>query len=87
MNDIKPKVTETINAYLKELNCEWKDTQTVSVNEFTNIGLIIRVAKIESCILDVTGVLDVEGTTINGSKRNLQLGVDEIVKLGELTYE
>lgn len=87
LNDIKPKVTETINDYLKGLNCEWKDTQTVSVNEFTNIGLIIRVAKIESCILDVTGVLDVEETTINGLKRNLQLGVDEIVKLGELTYE
>ena len=87
LNDIKLKVTETINDYLKGLNCEWKDTQTVSVNEFTNIGLIIRVAKIESCILDVTGVLDVEETTINGSKRNLQLGVDEIVKLGELTYE
>ena len=87
LNDIKPKVTETINDYLKELNREWKDTQTVSVNEFTNIGLIIRVSKIESRILDVTGVLDVEETTINGSKRNLQLGVDEIVKLGELTYE
>lgn len=87
LSDIKPKVTEAINDYLKELNRGWKNTQTISVNEFTNIGLIIRVSKIESCILDVTGVLDVEETTINGSKQNLQLGVDEIVKLGGLTYE
>ena len=82
LSDIKPKVTEAINDYLKELNREWKNTQTISVNEFTNIGLIVRVSKIESCILDVTGVLDVEESTINGSKQNLQLGVDEIVKLG-----
>lgn len=87
LSDIKPKVTEAINDYLKELNREWKNTQTISVNEFTNIGLIVRVSKIESCILDVTGVLDVEESTINGSKQNLQLGVDEIVKLGGLTYE
>ena len=87
LSDIKSKVTEAINDYLKELNRGWKNTQTISVNEFTNIGLIIRVSKIESCILDVTGVLDVEETTINGSKQKLQLGVDEIVKLGGLTYE
>ncbi len=87
LSDVKPQVTEAINDYLKDLNQEWKDTQTVSVNEFTNTGLIIRVSKIESRILDVTGVLDVEETTINGSKRNLQLGVDEFVKLGGLTYE
>lgn len=87
LNDVKAKVVESINAYLNELNREWKNTQIVSTNEFTDTGLIVRVSKLESCILDVTGILDVEGLTVNGTNRNLQLQVNELTKLGGLTYE
>ena len=87
LSDVKQQVVESIKNYLKELNHDWKTTQTVSVNAFTNVGLILRISKIESCILDVTGVLDVENLTVNGSKRNIQLGPDELTELGGMTYE
>ena len=87
LNDVKQQVVESIKNYLKGLNHDWKTTQTVSVNIFTNVGLILRISKIESCILDVTGVLDVENLTVNGSKRNIQLDPDELTELGGMTYE
>lgn len=87
LEDVKPAIVSSIQEYMAEVNAAWKDTQAVSVNEFTNEGLIVRIAKLESRILDVTGVLDVENLTINGSNRNLQLGLNELVVLGGLTYE
>ena len=87
LSDVKQQIVESIKNYLKELNHDWKTTQTVSVNTFTNVGLILRISKIESCILDVTGVLDVENLTVNGSKRNIQLDPDELTELGGMTYE
>lgn len=87
LNDVKPQVIAAIKGYIKELNSSWNDTQTVSVNEFNNTGLIIRISKIESAILDIPGVLDVENLTVNESRRNIQLGTDEIAGLGGLTYE
>lgn len=87
LSDVKQQVVESIKNYLKELNHDWKTTQTVSVNTFTNVGLTLRISKIESCILDVTGVLDVENLTVNGSKRNIQLDPDELTELGGMTYE
>lgn len=87
LEDVKPAIVSNIQEYIAELNAGWKDTQVVSVNEFTNEGLIVRIAKLESRILDVTGVLDVENLKINGSNRNLQLELNELAVLGGLTYE
>lgn len=87
LEDVKPAIVSNIQEYIAELNAGWKDTQVVSVNEFTNEGLIVRIAKLESRILDVVGVLDVENLTINGSNRNLQLGLNELAAMGGLTYE
>lgn len=87
LDDVKSKIVAMIKTYLGELNQTWGNTQIVAVNEFTNDGLIVRRSKLESCILDITGVLDVENLTINGSDKNLQLNVNELTVLGELTYD
>lgn len=87
LEDVKPAIVSNIQEYIAELNAGWKDTQVVSVNEFTNEGLIVRIAKLESRILDVAGVLDVENLKVNGSNRNLQLGLNELAVMGGLTYE
>lgn len=87
LNDVKPATIAAVQEYLNEINTQWKDTQIVSVNEFTNEGLIVRISKLESRILDVTGVLDVENLTVNGTKRNVTLGLNELAILGGLTYE
>ena len=87
LDDVKSKIVAMIKTYLGELNQTWGNTQIVAINEFTNDGLIVRRSKLESCILDITGVLDVENLTINGSDKNLQLNVNELTVLGELTYD
>lgn len=87
LDDVKSKIVAMIKTYLGKLNQTWGNTQIVAINEFTNDGLIVRRSKLESCILDITGVLDVENLTINGSDKNLQLNVNELTVLGELTYD
>lgn len=84
---VKPVVEKALNAYFAELNAGWKDTQVVNVGTFTNTGLIVRRAKIESLILDIAGVVDVESLTLNGAAENVHLGKDEFAALGGVTYE
>lgn len=75
---IEPTVNTVIDNYLKELNQTWQSTKTAS----TNTGLIVRISQIETRLLDVAGVLDIGGTTINALASNLTLGVDEIAIRG-----
>ena len=86
LEDLKPAVESAIRDYLAVLNKGWRNTQTVTTKRFENTGLVVRIAHIESAILDVPGVLDVEGTTLNGSTRNLELGTDELAILGAVNY-
>lgn len=84
--DLKPLVKKALVEYFSRLNKEWKSTQTVSIKRFENVGIVVRIAHIESVILDLPGVLDVENTTINESNHNIELGVDELAVTGEITY-
>lgn len=84
--DVKPAVEQALRDYFAGLNRGWKLTQTVTVKRFENVGLVARVAHVESVILDVPGVLDVEGTTLNGEARNLELATDELATLGAVSY-
>lgn len=86
LEELKPTVERAIRDYLAGLNKGWRNTQTVTTKRFENTGLVVRIAHIESAILDVAGVLDVEGTTLNGSTRNLELGTDELAVLGAVNY-
>lgn len=62
------KIKEAIDTYFLELSKEWD----------SNDNLIVRISQLESRILDCEGVIDVSGTTLNGSGSNLSLDVDEI---------
>lgn len=66
--DIKSYITGMIDSYFLELRKTWADSDS----------LIIRISQLESRLLNVTGVLDVTGTTINGTASNLALGADDI---------
>ena len=59
-DDIKPHVESAIDEYLLGLKKGWEGT-----NE-----LIVRISQIETRVLDIDGVIDIEGTTINGSTSN-----------------
>ena len=64
----KSYIFKAVDEYFKELAKVWDE----------NEGLIVRISQLESKILACEGVLDVQGTTLNGSSSNVSLAVDEI---------
>lgn len=64
----KSYIQNAIDQYFKELGQVWDE----------NENLIVRISQMESKILACEGVLDIQGTTLNGSTSNLSLAVDEI---------
>ena len=64
----KSYVLNAIDQYFKELGQMWDEQE----------NLIVRISQLESKILACEGVLDISGTTLNGSASNLSLAVDEI---------
>lgn len=72
--DVVPRIKETISNYFHELNSTWAD----------NNNLVVRISQIETRILNVTGVLDIQNTLLNNIAENLVLGENEIAILGEV---
>ena len=74
---VKPYVEEVIDEYFGELSQSWESTD--------KNGLIIRISQIETRLLDITGILDIADTTLNGSEENLVVDVDDIPTRGDIT--
>lgn len=74
-DDVLPSIKNVIKSYFVELNKTWESTES----------LVVRVTWIESRILDLEGILDIQDTTLNGNTGNLLLGKDNIPILGEVT--
>ena len=72
---LQTKITGAIAQYMLELRKEW-------VNQDK---LIIRIAQIESRIMQIDGVMDITSTAINGSKVNLQLETNTIPVFGNFS--
>jgi len=64
-----------VEAYLLMLRSGWDDGGSLTV----------RVSQVDTRLLDVDGVLDVSGTTLNEQARNLLLGEIQVPILGTLT--
>ena len=62
-SNLKSAIEEAIKAYLLELRKTWENT----------FSLIVRVAQIETRLLQIKGIIDIGNTTINGSTKNLAL--------------
>lgn len=61
-----------IDKYFDELNHEWDSSDQ----------LVVRISVLESRILNATGVVDITGTTLNGTAANLVVDSDELVERG-----
>lgn len=72
---VQSLVEDAIRQYLLSLSQSWADEDQ----------LIVRVAQIDSAILSVSGVIDVEDTTLNGNPENITLDEEEIPVLGSVT--
>lgn len=70
--NLQSPIEEAVSAYLLELRREWADSSY----------LVVRLSQIDNRILNVPGIVDVQDTSINGSKSNLDLGKYEIPVLG-----
>ena len=69
---VKTEVQKAIQEYFAELAKEWADQEV----------LIVRVSQIETKVLAVDGIIDVTGTTINGTTQNISLASNAIPVLG-----
>ncbi len=72
--DLESKITAVIEAYLLGIRKKWDSDK----------NSVVRVAQIEALILNVDGVLDISGTTINDSDKNIVLGEHEVPVLGSI---
>lgn len=74
-SEAKALIESAIDGYFKELAEAWADEPF----------LVARIAQIETRILNLEGVIDIGGTTLNGSAQNLQLGADSIPRRGTVS--
>lgn len=73
---LKSYIEKAIDDYLLELRKTWDDTDNI----------VVRISQLESALLDVNGIIDVQNTKINGSAQNMELGGKIPVK-GTVTAE
>ena len=70
--ELQTAANECIDKYFKELAQNWAG----------NDSIIVRISQIETRLLDLEGVTDIQGTTLNDSDKNLILESDNIPKRG-----
>lgn len=70
--NLQSAVEAAVEEYLLSLRKEWAEADSLTV----------RLARMEAAILNVTGISDISGTTLNGVDGNLVLGKYEIPVLG-----
>ena len=68
-------VEKAIDEYFMELRTRWPDDGAI----------VVRISQIEMRLLNLSGVLDVTGTTINGSAQNYQLSGSRLPKRGTVS--
>lgn len=74
-NTVKDNVQNAIENYLSNVRNNWENSD----------GLTVRVAHIESAVLDVNGIVDIANTKINSSASNITVDGDSIPVLGTVT--
>lgn len=68
------QVESAVKMYFAELAKVWADSATT----------VVRISQIETHLLALDCVVDVEDTTVNGSAKNIELAADEIPRLGSI---
>lgn len=70
--EAKTHIENVIDTYFLELSKSWADSETI----------VVRIAQIETRLLNLDAVLDIANTTLNGETVNVQFAADEIPKRG-----
>lgn len=71
-SNLQSTINEVISDYLAELRENWANSN----------ALIVRISQIESRLLNVTGIIDIYDTAINGTKANYTCGKYQVPVFG-----
>ena len=74
LETVQQDISRSFAAYFEDLRKNWADSEFLTV----------RISYLEARAIEIQGVLDVTGCSINGSAGNLVLGADEVPVLGEI---
>ena len=72
------QIKAAIESYLLSLRQTWKDGKETDF-------ITVYISKLESAVLDVQGVVDIQNTMLNTSAANLILKTNQIPTMGEVT--
>ncbi len=73
---LKTQIIESIHGYLNDLKTDWANKPY----------LIIRLSRIESKLMGIDGIVDINNTMINDNAANLELDEYQIPNLGGVTH-
>lgn len=71
-DNLQTKIDEAVGEYLEQLRKSWADTDNI----------VVRISQIETRILSIKGIIDIDKTKINQSSDNLTLDKYEVPILG-----
>lgn len=74
-SEVETAVINTVNNYFLELNQDWEN----------QANIIVRISQIETRILNISGIIDIQNVTINGETSNYTVGANNIPILGAIT--
>lgn len=65
--NVRQDVEAVVERYFRELRSKWAENDVV-----------VRISQIEARLLDIEGIIDVQGTKLNGSSTNLYLNDEQV---------
>ena len=82
---VQNEILETIENYLLELRKSWEDQDEITPLGFFENPLYVVISQINSRILNINGIVDIQNTRINGESVNLVIDKYYIPVLGAVT--
>ncbi|WAW15462.1 baseplate J/gp47 family protein [Peptostreptococcus equinus] len=82
VSDVTQDITSAIEEYLQDLRQQFGEFD-LSTGKYSTV---VRISRIENRLLDVSGVIDVFGTKINGLNSNVVIDDKSIPVLGGVSY-
>lgn len=73
---VENEIRQVIENYFLDLRKQWEDQDTNP--------LIARVAQIDAYIIGIQGIIDVDGTKLNGAENNVVMSFEQVPALGEV---
>lgn len=76
----KEEIESAIKSYIASIAKEWMDQDCTE-------NVTVYISRLESKVLDVAGIKDITGTTLNGSTSNLALAWNQIPTFSEVSLQ